>query len=327
MRVGPGTVVALTGAASGIGRALAVLLSSRGAAVALADLNERGLQETLALCKGGKATVHPLDVSSRSAVYAWRDAVLAVHGKCDAVINAAGIALFCPTIAEVTPADFERVVAVNFWGVVHGTQAFLEHFMGRPQDQQCQVVNISSIFGLVGMPRNGPYCATKFAVRGLTESLRAELRSQERHNITAISVHPGGIKTNIAQSALGNTPGRVVRITAREARFLGLKPEPQEVPVTTISSNFDKFLKHTPESAAAAIVQGMERNRSRVLIGSEATAIDVFARTMPVSYTAAIEWVERLSLPGELPRLAARGALMVGAIAVAAGVARRAARL
>ncbi|MGH7805352.1 MAG: SDR family NAD(P)-dependent oxidoreductase, partial [Candidatus Binatia bacterium] len=188
-------VAAITGASSGIGRALAVELAKEKCALALSDVNEAGLAETaeLARAHGMKVTTARVDVSKREEVHAWADAVVREHGKVNLVVNNAGVALGA-TIEGVRYEDFEWIMGINFWGVVYGTKAFLPHLRASGDGH---VVNVSSVFGLISMPTQGTYNAAKFAVRGVTEALREEL-ALSGAPVSATCVHPGGIKTNIA---------------------------------------------------------------------------------------------------------------------------------
>jgi NAD(P)-dependent dehydrogenase (short-subunit alcohol dehydrogenase family) len=193
-----GKVAAITGAASGIGRALAIELSRRGCHLALSDVNEAGLAETaqLASANGVKVTTAKLNVADRAAVYAWADQVVADHGKVNLIFNNAGVAL-ATTLEDVKPEDFEWIMGINFWGVVWGSQAFLPHLK---KTGDGHIINISSLFGLMSLPTQGAYNASKFAVRGYTEALRQEL-DVDNCGVSATCVHPGGIRTNIARSA------------------------------------------------------------------------------------------------------------------------------
>lgn len=189
------SVAVVTGAGSGIGRALAKRLAAEGiAGLALADVNREGLDETAAMLGNTKVSQHFVDVSDREAMHAFVDAVIGEHGRVTHVINNAGVALG-GTLREVTLDEIEWLMSINFWGVVHGTKLFLPHL---EKERSAHIVNISSLFGFVAPPGQTAYCASKFAVRGFTEALRHEL---EGTNITVSSVHPGGVRTNIANSA------------------------------------------------------------------------------------------------------------------------------
>ncbi len=193
-------VAAVTGAASGIGRELAVLLAKKGADLAISDVDEVGLAETVDLAKkaGAKVTItsQRLDVADREAVHAWADQVVADHGKANLIVNNAGVALGA-TVDGMSYEDFDWLMGINFQGVVSGTKAFLPHMKAAGEGH---VVNISSVFGLMGIPSQSAYNAAKFAVRGFTEALRVELDIEDC-GVSATTVHPGGIKTNIARNA------------------------------------------------------------------------------------------------------------------------------
>ncbi len=196
MRDFNGRVAAITGAGSGIGRALAIDLARRGAHLALADIDDAGLAETVAQCEGRgvKITSQHLDVADRAAVEAWAEQVVADHGKVNLIINNAGVALGA-TIESMSYEDFEWLMGINFWGVVYGTKAFLPHLKASGEGH---VVNLSSVFGLVSVPSQSAYNAAKFAVRGFTDTLRMEL-AIEGAPVSVTTIHPGGIKTNIAK--------------------------------------------------------------------------------------------------------------------------------
>ena len=260
-------VVALTGAGSGIGRALALGFARAGARVALADRDEAGLRETAprVAAAGGSASEHVLDVSDGAAVRAYAAAVVQTHGTVDIVVNNAGVALF-GTVAELAPDEIAWLMNVNFWGVVHGTQAFLPTLMRRPQ---AAIVNLSSVFGLWGPPGQSAYAASKFAVRGFSESLRAELAGTP---VRVFTVHPGGVKTAIAARS------RIARAAdpALAAR---------------LSATFEKQFLTTPaETAAAVILEGLRRGRERILIGADARRIDLLTRFFPVG---GARWLSR----------------------------------
>ncbi len=258
-----GRVAAITGAGSGIGRALARDLARRGAHLALSDIDEVGLAETVALCEGAgvKVTSQIVDVADRAAVYAWADQVVADHGKVNLIFNNAGVALGA-TIEAMSYEDFEWLMDINFWGVVHGTKAFLPHLKAAGEGH---IVNLSSVFGLLGIPAQSAYNAAKFGVRGFTDALRIEL-DVASNGVSCTTVHPGGIKTNIARSA---------RMHESVVRFTGGTPD--------IGTDFDKVAMTTPEKAARQILKAVERNRRRALIGPDAKALDLISR-LPAAF-------------------------------------------
>ena len=274
-----GKVAAVTGAASGIGRALAVRLASEGCHLSLCDIEDAVLAQTAALAgnTGVKVTTAHVDVADRDAVVAWAAATVRDHGKVNLVFNNAGVAL--GSSAEGTTAeDFAWIMGINFWGVVHGTQAFLPHLRSSGEGH---VVNVSSVFGLVSMAGQGAYNASKFAVRGYTECLRQELELT-RARVSATCVHPGGIRTNIARAS---------RMT-RSLRQLGvIDPAASQVA-------FENALRTTPEAAAAAILRGVRRNKRRVLIGADARILDALQRLLPAGYQRIAAALARRMLRG-----------------------------
>lgn len=251
-------VAAITGAASGIGRALAVDLSQRGAHLALSDVDELGLAETAQRCKKPNQTVTTatVDVADRQAVFDWADQVVLDHGAAHMIFNNAGVALGS-TAEAVSQEDFQWLMNINFWGVVHGTQAFLPHLKRAGQGH---VVNLSSVFGLVSIPSQSAYNAAKFGVRGFTDALRMELEI-EGSPVSCTTIHPGGIKTNIARNARND--GSVDH----------WGPE-----AVTDEDAFEKMARTTPEKAAAQILKAVERNRRRALIGPDALIFDLVSR-------------------------------------------------
>lgn len=258
-------VAAITGASSGIGRALAVELASRGTNLALSDVDEVGMAETRRQCEaaGVKVITDAVDVSDRDAVYAWADRVVAHYGVVHMIFNNAGIAIHA-TNEEVPIEVFRRVIDIDFWGVVYGTRAFLPHLKKAPE---AHIVNISSVFGLVGVPGQGPYNCAKFAVRGFSESLRQELDLLAPH-VRCSCVHPGGIKTNIARAA--GYIGQQLGVVDREA----------------LARRFDKLAQTTPEEAAGVIVDGVRRDQARILVGQDARLLDAIQRLAPQRYQA-----------------------------------------
>ena len=269
MRDFNGRVAAITGAGSGIGRALANELARRGAHLALADIDDTGLAETVAQCEGRsvKITSQHLDVADRAAVEAWAERVVADHGKVNLVINNAGVALGA-TIESMSYEDFEWLMGINFWGVVYGTKAFLPHLKASGEGH---VVNLSSVFGLVSVPSQSAYNAAKFAVRGFTDTLRMEL-AIEGAPVSVTTVHPGGIKTNIARNARIDTSVTEMAGDAERAR-----------------GEMERVFITTPEKAARQILTAVQRDRRRALIGPDAKAIDFVSRLPAGLYQRVLE--------------------------------------
>ncbi|MDW3212484.1 MAG: SDR family NAD(P)-dependent oxidoreductase [Ilumatobacteraceae bacterium] len=262
-----GRVVAITGAASGIGRALAIDLARRGAHLALSDIDPDRLAETVAMCHGSgtEVTSAMVDVADREAVFAWADEVVADHGRVNMIVNNAGVAVGA-TVERSSYDDIEWLMGINFWGVVHGTKAFLPHLKASGEGH---VVNISSVFGLVSIPTQSAYNAAKFAVRGFSDALRIELEI-ERADVSVTTIHPGGIKTNIARNA---------RVDASVADVGG--------DAGGFADEFDRLARTTPERAAEQILTAVERNRRRALIGPDAKVFDLVSR-LPAG------WYQRL---------------------------------
>jgi NAD(P)-dependent dehydrogenase (short-subunit alcohol dehydrogenase family) len=255
-------VAAITGAGSGIGRAIAAELARRGCHLALSDISEQGLAETAEMVSahGIRVTTRRLDVSERDEVYDWAQQVVDEHGAVNLLFNNAGVALSA-TLESVKLEDFEWIMGINFWGVVYGTQAFLPHLKASGDGH---IVNISSLFGLIAVPEQGPYNASKFAVRGYTEALRMELEL-EGAPVSATCVHPGGIATNIAFSA---------RIDADLLKSRGMSADEAR-------RMSNKLLQRTsPRSAAQQILRAVERNARRVLVGPDAKILDKIVRLL-----------------------------------------------
>ena len=253
-----GRVAAITGAGSGIGRALANALAQRGANLALSDNDDVGLAQTVAQCEGFgvKVTSEYLDVADRDAVYAWAEHVVTYHGRVNLIINNAGVALGA-TVESMSYEDFEWLMNINFWGVVYGTKAFLPHLK---QSGEGHIVNLSSVFGLISVPSQSAYNAAKFAVRGFTDTLRMEL-AIENTNVSVTTVHPGGIETNIARNA---------RLDP-SIREVGENPE-------KAAKQFERAFITSPERAAEQILTAVRRDRRRALIGPDARVIDFVSR-------------------------------------------------
>jgi NAD(P)-dependent dehydrogenase (short-subunit alcohol dehydrogenase family) len=255
-----GKIAVVTGAGSGIGRALAVQLASRGSRLAISDVNDTALGETVAMCEktGAEAHGYHLDVADRAAVLAHAEAVTKDLGEANLVINNAGVALMA-NVEEMTWEDLDWLMGINFWGVIHGTKAFLPHLIASGDGH---LVNISSVFAFVGVPSQSAYNAAKFGVRGFTEALRQEMLIA-RHPVAVSCVHPGGIKTNIARDA-------------RAARDV--------IPLEERSERFEKAARTTPEKAAQIILRGVDRKSPRILVGPDARLFDATARISGARY-------------------------------------------
>ena len=252
----------ITGAASGIGRALAKRLAAEGAAVILCDRDKKGLERTLSDIKAlqGKGAIHSLDTSDRNAVHALADKLVAQKGGIDIVINCAGVAQSA-LVEDLTYDDLEWVMQINFFGMVYGTKAFLPHLL---QKGEGHIVNISSMYGFIGIPSQSAYNASKFAIRGFTEALRHELRETP---IRVSSVHPGGILTNIAR-----------------AMRLPQTPEAESKREEIVKYFDEHFANTSAEKAADVIVKGMIKNKKRIRIGFDSCMVDWLQRLFPQSY-------------------------------------------
>src|SRR5713101_8406422 len=255
-----GGVAAVTGAGSGIGRALAQQLAAAGSALALADVDEAGLLQTAqSLGKTSAAvTTHFVDVADEESVSTFAEDAEARHGRVTLLINNAGVSLH-GDFEEISLEDFRWLMNVNFWGVVYGTNYFLPILK---RERRAHIVNLSSVFGLIAPAGQAPYAASKFAVRGFTEALRHEL---EGSNVGVSCVHPGGIKTPIARRS---------RIGA------GASASKREENI----ERFERLARTPPEKAAERILRGVERGEPRILIGSDAYQIDILQRLRPASY-------------------------------------------
>ncbi len=255
-----GAVVVITGAASGIGAALALCLAQRGADLALADRNAAGLQEVAeqARAAGARVSVHLVDVTDIAALQDLPEAVLAEHGRVSVLVNNAGVAL-AGSFAQVTVEDIEWLFSINFWAPVRLTKAFM-YVLAR--EKAAHIVNISSLFGLIAPPGQAAYSASKFALRGFSEALRHEL---EGSTISLTVVHPGGVRTEIANSA--RIPQSI---------------DPGEARVHM--KNFNNFLRTPPADAAELIAQAIERRAKRLLIGKDARMAERLQRLFPENY-------------------------------------------
>jgi short-subunit dehydrogenase len=272
MRSYDGRVVAITGAGSGIGRALAVELARRGSVLALCDIDAAGLDRTVELARAaGAREVRGLvvDVASRTAVEKWAGDLVGQLGRVDVLVNNAGAAL-TGDFGDLSPEDMEWVVAVNFWGVVHCTQAFLPHLIASGDGH---IVMMSSLFGLMSVPGQSVYIATKFAVRGLGETLREELLVSGAP-VRLTIVHPGGVQTNIVRNA------RVSDHESYEA---------------TRRLFEERLARTTPEQAAAVILRGVLRGKPRVLVGADAHLLHHAVRLTGARYQDVVARVSRRS--------------------------------
>jgi NAD(P)-dependent dehydrogenase (short-subunit alcohol dehydrogenase family) len=267
-----GAVAVVTGAASGIGRALAVELSRQGAQLALTDVNPAGLDETRRLLGAVTARTYMMDVSDPAAFENFARQVEHDFGRTSILVNNAGVALY-GTFAEISVKDFEWLMAINFWGVIYGCKFFLPQLVREPG---AHIVNISSVFGLIGPPGQSAYCSSKFAVRGFTECLREELRAA---GVRVTCVHPAGIATSIADKAR----------TGAFAQVAGLDE---------IRKQFSKALTIPAADAAKVIVRAILSNKDRVLIGKDAYRIDMLQRLVPARATAMLtRWLEKRFQP------------------------------
>ncbi|WP_296606923.1 SDR family NAD(P)-dependent oxidoreductase [Nocardioides sp.] len=267
-------VCVVTGAGSGIGRALALNLAARGARLALSDVDDAGLAETVDLVeRAGVREVRSdhLDVADRDAFAAYAASVADHFGRVNVVVNNAGVAL-AGNLEDLEYADMDWIIGVNFWGVVHGTKELLPHLIASGDGH---VVNISSLFGLVSMPGQSMYNASKYAVRGMSEALREEMLIAG-HPVGVTVVHPGGIKTAIARNA---------RVSAREDKD------------RTAKLFDEKLAKMTPERAAEIIVRGILHNRARVLVGLDAHAIHQLAKLTGSRYQDIVAKAGKRVLP------------------------------
>jgi NAD(P)-dependent dehydrogenase (short-subunit alcohol dehydrogenase family) len=275
-----GAVAVVTGAGSGIGRALAQELAAAGAQLALADINRAGLEQTLTLLGPAAARTYQVDVGNASEVDEFAAKVRQDFKRASLLINNAGVALY-GTFSEISLAEMEWLFRINFWGVVHGCKSFLPLLQ---QEPDAHIVNLSSVYGLFGPPGHTAYASSKFAVRGFTEVLRQELKSTGIH---VSCVHPAGIQTAIADNAR-----------------LGHLASPQEAAI--LRERLKKLAPTSPTEAARTILKGILRNRPRILIGADAYRIDVMQRLAPSrGVDALISMMEKRSPAPEPSKLKA----------------------
>ncbi|VVE26789.1 short-chain dehydrogenase [Pandoraea aquatica] len=270
-------VAAITGAGSGMGRSLALELARQGAHLALSDIDEASVTHTAIACRalGARVTSQRLDVADRDAVFAWARDTAAAHGKVNLVFNNAGVSLSVP-VATARLEDIEWLMNINFWGVVHGTQAFLPYLTASGDGH---IVNTSSLFGIIAMPTQSAYNASKFAVRGFTEALRMELELAGSP-VSCTCVHPGGVATNIVTAS---------RIDDSIAAFTGIDAQ-------THRRRANKLIDVTSADAAARqMLAGVQRNARRVLVGADARRVDKLARLLGARYQAMVVWFYRRS--------------------------------
>jgi short-subunit dehydrogenase len=259
-----GAAAAVTGAASGIGRALAIELAARGCDLALADRDEAGLQGVaaeIAKSHARKVSVHRVDVAEPGQIEAFAQAAITAHPGLNIVINNAGVALL-GQFTEIDQSQMDWLMNINFWGVVHSTRGFLPHLS---RQREAHIVNISSIFGIIAPPGQTAYAAAKFAVRGFSESLRHELQ-MAASPVRLSVVHPGGVATNIVRNS---RTGTGMTDNARRAQSI---------------ERFDTVAKTTPAAAALRIITGIEKNQPRILIGNDARFMDLLQRFRPATY-------------------------------------------
>jgi NAD(P)-dependent dehydrogenase (short-subunit alcohol dehydrogenase family) len=257
-----GKCVVITGAGSGIGRALAVECARNGARLALCDVSEGGLAETVRLASGlgAEAFGERVDVSQASEVQRFAALVETRCGGADVIVNNAGVSL-TQMVDKMSKSDMEWLFSINYWGVVHGCSAFLPQLLAKSEGH---IVNVSSLFGLIPMPSQAAYVASKFAVRGYTESMRVELAST---GVGVTCVHPGGVKTGIV----------------RNGRHYETKLSVGSV--DSLAQRFEKIAMSTPEYAARKIVRAIQRRKARLIIGPDAVVLDLLQRISPRGFS------------------------------------------
>ena len=271
-------ICVVTGAGSGIGAACAQALAAEGAYVVMtdirADMLETAHKEIVEA--GGRAETHIVDVSDRDAMFALADKVDKAHGGADLILNNAGVA-HSATVADMTMDNFSWVMDIDFWGVVYGTQAFLPHFLKRGSGH---VANVSSIFGLIGVPSQSAYNAAKYAVLGFSEALRHEM---VEHNVGVTVIHPGGINTNIVRHA-------------RLSQGPNAEAEHEEAII-----KFQELTMTQPDKAAQIILKAIRKNKARVLVGPDALFVDFIRRIAPVKYLSLLPFLKNVGKKDDAP--------------------------
>lgn len=263
-----GSVTLITGAASGMGRYLAIQAAQRGAHVIATDVNAAGLEETRAMAQSAGQSIETkvLDVADKEAIKTFAQSVTPTFNNRKLIlINNAGVALLSGTFEHTPIEDFEWLININLWGVIRMTKAFYPYLIARNEGH---IVNLSSVFGLAGVANNSAYCTAKFGVRGFTETIRMELKGT---GVNTTCVHPGGIKTNIAK----NAPAKGDFVT-------------EEIRKEAVS-RFNKVAMTTAEDAARQILDAVEKKQEKLLIGSDARLLNTIVRLFPVSYTGIIK--------------------------------------
>lgn len=279
MKILKNRVAAITGAASGIGRALAINLAEEGCHVAISDINEKGLKETADMVnarnKNARVSIHHVNTADRNQVKQYADDVVKAHGAVHIIINNAGVVLV-ETLEDSSYEDFEWLIGINLWGVIYGSKEFLPYLK---QQDAAHIVNISSVNGIFTNPNNGPYCTAKYAVRGFTETLAQELAGS---HIKVSCVHPGGIKTSIAANA----------------RFY--KASDASIKKEDAATLFTRAIAGTTaDKAAKIIIAGIKKDKLRILVGPDAYVMDWMKRLFPVGFQkiagrkTAPEWMKK----------------------------------
>lgn len=271
-----GNVAVVTGAASGLGRALAHALAAEGCHLALGDVDRTGLENTRRAVEanGISTSIHTVNMADRDSVSTFAEKVMETHGRAGLLINNAGVDVF-ETIADLSYEDMEWITQTNYWGVVNGTKTFLPYFL---RQDSGVVVNMSSLLGLIGVPMQGAYCASKFAIRGFTETLQLELAAT---GVRAICVHPGGVKTDLMANS-------------RFYKDYDGSDSKQEA-----LQRFDQLTPLSADRAANIIVKGIKKGKSRIIVGPDARLFDLLQRLFPSRYPGILLWMHKLRTKAE----------------------------